>query len=88
MLIVDYFSKYIEISKLDNETSHEVVLRLKSVFARHGIPQEVFSDNGPHSAVLLHGILRLRKRVQVCPYYQQPRISLEQWGSGESRPYY
>ena len=47
LLIVDYFSKYIEISKLDNETSHEVVLRLKSVFARHGIPQEVFSDNGP-----------------------------------------
>ena len=47
LLIVDYFSKYIEISKLDNETSHEVVLRLKSVFARHRILQEVFSDNGP-----------------------------------------
>ena len=43
LLVVDYFSKYIEISKLENETSHEVVLRLKSVFARHGM----FSDNGP-----------------------------------------
>ena len=47
LLVVDYFSKYIEISKLDNETSHEVVIRLKSIFARHGIPLQVFSDNGP-----------------------------------------
>ena len=47
LLVVDYFSKYIEISKLDNETSHEVILRLKSIFARHGIPHQVFSDNGP-----------------------------------------
>ena len=36
-----------EISKLDNETLHEVVIRLKSIFARHGILLEVFSDNGP-----------------------------------------
>ena len=47
LLVVDHFSKYIEISKLNNETSHEVILRLKSIFARHGIPLEVFSDNGP-----------------------------------------
>ena len=47
LLVVDYFSKFIEISKLDNETSHEVVIRLKSIFARHGIPLQVFSDNGP-----------------------------------------
>ena len=47
LLFVDYFSKYIEISKLNNETSHEVILRLKSILARHSIPLEVFSDNGP-----------------------------------------
>ena len=47
LLVIDYTSKYIEISKLDNETSHEVILRLKSIFARHGIPLEVFSDNVP-----------------------------------------
>ena len=47
LVVDDYFSKFIEISKLDNETSHEVVIRLKSIFARHGIPLQVFSDNGP-----------------------------------------
>ena len=33
-------------SKLDNETLHEVILRLKSIFAKHGIPLEMFLDNG------------------------------------------
>ena len=47
LFVVDHFSKYIEIFKLDNETSYEVVLRLKCIFARHQIPLEVFSDNGP-----------------------------------------
>ena len=43
MLVVDYFSKFIEISKLRNETSEEVICHLKKkylIFARHGIPQE------------------------------------------------
>ena len=31
----------------DNEISHEVVIRRKSIFARHGIPQQVIADNGP-----------------------------------------
>ena len=47
LLVVDYFSKYIEISKLEGESSQAVILRLKSIFARHGIPQQVISDNGP-----------------------------------------
>ena len=47
LLVIDYFSKYIEISKLDGESSQEVIQRLKSLFARHGIPQQVMSDNGP-----------------------------------------
>ena len=47
LLVVDYFSKYIEISKLEGESSQEVIQRLKSIFARHGILQQVMSDNGP-----------------------------------------
>ena len=51
MIVVDYFSRCIEISTLDNETSHDVVQQLKSIFTRHGIPQQVFLDNGPqHSS--------------------------------------
>ena len=47
LLIIDYFSRYIEIAKLNSESSACVIKHMKSIFARHGIPQEVVSDNGP-----------------------------------------
>ena len=47
LLIIDYFSRYIEIAKLGKESSEEVIRHTKSIFARHGIPEIVISDNGP-----------------------------------------
>ncbi|UYV62474.1 LLGL1 [Cordylochernes scorpioides] len=38
---------YPEISLLQNLTAQEVISRLKSIFARHGTPETVRSDNGP-----------------------------------------
>ena len=46
LLVVDYFSRYIEISKLPTVNSPQVISHLKSIFARHGIPQTIVSDNG------------------------------------------
>jgi len=47
LLIVDYYSRFIEIAHLDRMTAEEVISRTKSIFARHGIPEEFISDNGP-----------------------------------------
>lgn len=48
LLIIDYYSKYIEVEKLENcSTSYTTVKILKSVFARHGIPLTVVTDGGP-----------------------------------------
>ena len=47
LLIVDYFSRFIEIARLVSETSEEVIQQVKVIFARHGIPSTVISDNGP-----------------------------------------
>ena len=47
LLIVDYYSWYIEIARLHNTTANEVILHTKSIFARHGIPEVVITDNGP-----------------------------------------
>jgi len=48
--VTDYFSRFFEISKLENTRSITVINHLKSIFARHGIPEVVRSDNGPQYA--------------------------------------
>jgi len=50
LLFVDYYSKFPEISKLSDTTAQSVIVAMKSMFARHGIPDTVVSDNGPQYA--------------------------------------
>ena len=47
LIVVDYYSRYVEIARLTRTTAEEVVKHTKSIFARHGIPETVISDNGP-----------------------------------------
>ena len=43
-------SSYVEIAKLAATTSPDVILHMRSIFARHVIPETVVSDNGPQYA--------------------------------------
>ena len=61
LLVIDYYSRYIEVA----ETSNDVMIRLKSIFARHGIAQEVLSDNGPQFSSSM-----FKKFSEVFPYHQ------------------
>ena len=47
LVIVDYYSRYIEICELSRTTSPLVIGKLKGVMARFGICSELVSDNGP-----------------------------------------
>ena len=47
VLIVDYYSRFVEIEWLQNTRSATVIKETKAVFSRHGIPEKVISDNGP-----------------------------------------
>ena len=48
LIVVDYYSRYIELGAMNrNKTASEVLRILKSLFARHGIPETLRSDNGP-----------------------------------------
>jgi len=48
LIVIDYYSRYVEVAAMTKTTrSSEVIRALKSIFARHGIPEQVRSDNGP-----------------------------------------
>ena len=47
LLIVDAYSGYFEIEMLEDTLSSTVIRHLKKVFARHGIPEQLLTDNGP-----------------------------------------
>ncbi|XP_064462835.1 uncharacterized protein K02A2.6-like [Ornithodoros turicata] len=47
VMVVDYYSRYPEVMTLRSTTAQIVIGVRKSLFARHGIPQQVRSDNGP-----------------------------------------
>lgn len=46
MVVVDFYSRYPEVGTLKNLSTKEVIYFLKQIFSRHGIPEQVRSDNG------------------------------------------
>ena len=47
LLVIDYYSRFIELSKLGSTTSMDVINHLKSIFSRHGYCDTLISDGGP-----------------------------------------
>uniref|UniRef100_A0A5S6Q598 RNA-directed DNA polymerase n=1 Tax=Trichuris muris TaxID=70415 RepID=A0A5S6Q598_TRIMR len=47
LVVIDYYSRYIEFSLLPDKTAATVIELMKAIFSRHGIPEIVRCDNGP-----------------------------------------
>ena len=47
LIVVDYYSKYFELERMSTTTSSAIINKLKVIFARHGTPEKLVSDNGP-----------------------------------------
>ena len=58
LLVVDYYSKYVEIAKLQSKTSDSVVYAMKEMFARHGIPENIVADNMPFNSMMFKDFCR------------------------------
>lgn len=47
LVLIDYFSRYIEVCTLPSTSAKQTIARFKAVFARHGCPEVLVTDNGP-----------------------------------------
>ena len=50
LVVSDYFSGSIEVSRLEAITTQTVVRELKIIFARFGVPETLVTDNGSQFA--------------------------------------
>ncbi len=50
VLLIDYYSRYIEVASLTSMATKPVIEKLKAMFARHRVPEVLVTDNGPQFA--------------------------------------
>ncbi|KAL0151515.1 hypothetical protein M9458_053167, partial [Cirrhinus mrigala] len=50
LLIVDYMSKFPEVMNIKDKTARTVIEKMKTVYARHGIPKELVCDHVPFAS--------------------------------------
>ena len=74
LVLVDYYSNFIELDYLADTSSQTVIHKLKMHFARHGVPDYVVSDNGPQYTSLEFRRFATTwkfKHVTTSPHYPQ-----------------
>ncbi len=71
LVVMDYYSKWIEVSELVNKTATEVINALKAIFSRNGVPNFVISDNVPFNSSLYIDFAKTWdfEYIFTSPYY-------------------
>ena len=46
LIVVDTYSKWLEVVPMSTATSHFTIEKLRSIFATHGLPRVFVTDNG------------------------------------------
>ena len=77
LLMNDYCSNFPETCLLTSTTSASVILQMKSIFARHGIPLVVRTEQ--RASVLKCGICRVCKRIWIQAPNVQPVLPKIEW---------
>ena len=72
LVVVDYYSRWLEVMPLSSQTSQSVIDRLKTVFSKFGLPTSMVTDNGPcYSSQLFKDFMRNHEisHVTTSPYF-------------------
>lgn len=65
LILVDYFSKFVEIKEIENETSNQIINSMYKIFSSYGIPEIVVSDGGPCFSAVETGKSDIYFRVPI-----------------------
>lgn len=79
-VVVDYYSRFIEVEIMHKIDAKETILRLKAIFARFGVPMSIRHDNGPQfdSAEFQNYLREWNiKSVSTIPYWPQMNGEVE-----------
>ncbi len=81
-LVVDSQSKWLEVEIMPSTTSNAIIEKLRDMFARYGLPEQLVSDNGPQfisnefsQFMKLNGI----KHSLVAPYHPRSNGQAERF---------
>ena len=76
--MIDY-SHFVEMARLTRTTAEEMIRHMKSIFARHGISEQVMSDNGPQftAAVYKQYASDYRFDITSSPLFPQSNGEIE-----------
>ena len=71
LLVVDSYSKWLEVFPMNRTTSSDTIEILRTLFARYGMPLHLVSDNGPQfiSAEFKEFLHRNQVKHTLCPPY-------------------
>ncbi|CAB3983491.1 PREDICTED: uncharacterized protein K02A2.6-like [Paramuricea clavata] len=82
LVVIDAYSRYPEVEVMQSTTTTVVISKLQRIFARHGYPEELITDNGPpFNAVefteylAAHGVHHRR----ITPYWPQANGEAERF---------
>uniref|UniRef100_A0A8D8RVJ8 Uncharacterized protein K02A2.6 n=2 Tax=Cacopsylla melanoneura TaxID=428564 RepID=A0A8D8RVJ8_9HEMI len=59
LVVMDSYSKWVEIFKLNSKKCLEIVSKLKLLFASYGVPNIIVSDNSPFNSAEVHAFCKM-----------------------------
>ena len=72
LVVIDAHSKWMEVHIMQSTTSAATIVKLKEIFATHGLPETIVSNNGPNfTSAELENFLSKNgvKHTKVLPYH-------------------
>ena len=73
-----YYREFIEVEELkENTFSQTVIEKLAEIFAVHGIPEKLITDNGPQ--FISHSFKEFVYQVGVSAHYHQSAPPSSKW---------